>query len=668
MAFDTANIPRPGLALGPYPERDSIEGSRIDHLFAQVTSRFYSQWHYREKQVRRIIESIDKAGRPLIELSDQALLDFVSDLRPQLVKSGWRDELAIKSFAAVREMADRTLGMRHFECQLLGGWVMYQGALAEMPTGEGKTLTATLPAATVAMSGVPVHIITTNEYLAVRDANAMRPLFEKLGLTVGIINEAMDIEARRTAYACDITYCTNKQIAFDYLRDRVARGTNISKMHLNLEYLNDADSGCRHLMLRGLCYAIVDEADSVLIDEARTPLVLSRALNGDDTMSGTYLQAIDLARTLKCNTDFKIDESLCDVSITHHGSAHLAKTASRISPFWQAAVQREELVVLALSALHLYQKDREYVVYDNKVHIVDSNTGRVMADRTWEAGLQQMIECKEHCQPRAQTETLARISYQCFYSHYLKLAGMTGTANEIERELADIYGLNVVRIRPHRPSRRIAMAERVYLRAEDACAAIIASTRAHSASGRPVLIGTRSVLKSEQIAERLAAVGMSAQVLNARQDADEANIIAQAGKAGQITVATNMAGRGTDILLGNGVNIKGGLHVIVTERNDSARIDRQLIGRCARQGDPGSYQCFSSFEDDIPKQYCSKQILSALAVLGFGKSVDIPVWLGSWLLNRAQRQHEHHLKKVRRQVQNHNRKINVVLSFTGAVP
>ncbi len=665
MTSSIHSIPRPGLALGRYPERREPKPKKLDDLLDRTTARVSSRWQFRVSRFERVVSDIDQAGRVLSTLPEDELSSVVTTLRARLVRAGWNDALAIEAFAAVREMATRVLGMRHFESQLLGGWVMYHGQLAEMQTGEGKTLTATLPAATTAMAGVPVHVITTNDYLASRDAQLMGPLYEALGLTVGVVNEGMDFNARRAAYACDITYCTNKQVCFDYLRDRVERGSSSKKLHLNLERLFDDESRSKKLMLRGLCFAIVDEADSILIDEARTPLVLSRALESNESQQVMYQQALSLADELTQGEDFVLRESERQVLFTPSGSAYLSQRAVQMSPQWNSLKSREELVLQALSAQLLFIRDRDYVVLDNKVQIVDGNTGRVMADRTWQCGLHQMVEAKEHCTISGDTETLARISYQRFFHRYLKLSGMTGTACEVERELGSVYGLNVTRIAPHRICRRVAMPEHVFLCAKHAQLAVVASAREHAAQGRPVLIGTRSVLTSEQLAQRLKDEGVDAQVLNAGQDADEASVIAQAGKAGRITVATNMAGRGTDIHLETGVETNGGLHVIITERNDAARVDRQLVGRCARQGDPGSYQCFASLEDDIPRHGYGAPILDFLARFARGTQGQLPGWLGSAVLDIAQRRLERRHERVRRQVEREDERLNTVLSFTG---
>jgi preprotein translocase subunit SecA len=555
--------------------------------------------------------------------------------------------------------------MRHFDCQLLGGWVLFNGQLAEMQTGEGKTLTAALPACTAALAGVPVHIVTSNDYLASRDAELLLPLYKALGLSVGVVREDMDFDARRAACACDITHCSNKQVTFDYLRDRVERGQENSKLQLDFGRPGSDPTSHHRLMLRGLCYAIVDEADSVLIDEARTPLILSRSLERDQATQASFREALDMAACLNPGEDFRIEMSEHEVTLSESGRERLKALAAPLGPLWAAPRRREELIGQALMAQHLFIRDREYVVHDGKVQIVDAHTGRVMADRSWEHGLQQMVETKEACELSAHKQTLARISYQRFFRRYLKLVCMTGTAREVEREMGEVYGLSVVRIPTHRPPRRVARPPRVFAQAEDRDAAVVASARAEQARERAVLIGTRSVLMSEHLGRMFSEAGVEPQILNARQNADEACIIAQAGQAGRITVATNMAGRGTDISLDVGVADNGGLHVIVTERNDAARIDRQLVGRCARQGDAGSCQMFASLEDEIPSVCLPPALCRLLAMFARGAGRELPGWLGKTVLNRTQRSLERRHEGMRRQLEREDERLSDVLAFTG---
>ncbi len=658
-------MPRPGPAYGSYPEQQATRPGRFDALISRTSARLASRWQERQKYGDDIIARIEQAGVSLQKMPDEMLTMSIDGLRLRLARDGWNEDLALEAFAAVREMSGRVLGMRHFGSQLLGGWVMFNGKVAEMQTGEGKTLTATLPASTAAMAGVPVHVITSNDYLAARDAQLMRPLYEALGLSVGVIGEEMDFDERRAAYACDITYCTNKQITFDYLRDRVARGSTTGKLKLELERIYDDPQRSSRLMLRGLCFAIVDEADSVLVDEARTPLILSRTVEGDESTNSDYRLALHLANQLVLDADYKVVASERRATLTNEGRARIEEMAQPLGPFWQSTIRREELIGQALMAKWIFIRDRDYVVRDGKVQIVDRNTGRTMADRSWERGLHQMVEAKEGCELSGHKETLARMSYQRFFRRYLKLSGMTGTGREVESEFSEVYGMSMVRIPTHRPSRRVGWPALVYAKSADKEAAMAASARAQCAQGRAVLIGTRSVLKSEELAASLTVHGLEPQVLNARQDADEARIIESAGASGSMTVATNMAGRGTDIGLSSEVEASGGLHVIVAERNEAGRIDRQLIGRCARQGDPGTYQMFASLDDEIPEQFYSKPLRKLISLLARRGDGRLPTWLGVALLDIAQSSLERRHAGIRRQLEKEDERLGDLLAFSG---
>jgi preprotein translocase subunit SecA len=503
-----------------------------------------------------------------------------------------------QSFAIVREFASRRLGMRHYDVQLYGAWVMLQGRVAEMETGEGKTLTATLAASTAALAGIPVHVVTVNDFLAARDAQWMSPVYHALGLSVGTITEGLDLKQRRAAYSRSITYCTNKQIVFDYLKDRMLLGQENRALHLNLEDLYTKTPRTSKLLLRGLCFAIVDEADSVLIDEARTPLIISNRSNMDD-QEKTFKHAVRIARLLESPRDFSINQRLRQVDLTDLGKAQVARMARSLGGVWSGKRRREELIRQGLSALHLFELDKQYLIRDGKVQIIDEYTGRIMEDRSWERGLHQMVEAKEGCAISGRQETLSRISYQRFFQRYLRLGGMTGTAREVASELWSVYRLNVVTIPTNKPTRRTIIGDSLYRSAEQKWSAVVQRVCELHEQGRPVLIGVRSVVASEVLSRELDKARLVHRVLNARQDQQEAEIIAQAGQPGRITVATNMAGRGTDIRLAPGIADLGGLHVLATERHDAGRIDRQLFGRAGRQGDPGSCEVILSLEDEL---------------------------------------------------------------------
>jgi len=659
---NTATL-RPGIALGPYPQREDLRDSWLDRMAASLSGMVRQRAFGRSPGHEEFLSLVNVEGERLAGLSDEQIKQDIPDLRRRLYSEGLQEALVVRAFALVREIAGRRLGMRPFDVQLLGGRVMLDGKIAEMETGEGKTLTATLPACAAALAGIPVHIVTVNDFLVMRDAAWMAPIYKFLGLSVGTITEGMAPEARRAAYACDITYGTNKQVVFDYLKDRLMRGREAGAMRLQLAGLHAEHARTSRLLLRGLCFVIVDEADSVLVDEARTPLIISNV--GDSSQEEQlYTEAIAIARQLATGTDFSIRPREHDVELSDRGRRRATELAEPHGGVWVGPRRREELIRRALSALYLFQRDKQYLVRDGKVQIVDEYTGRVMADRSWERGLHQMIEAKEGCKITGQQETLARISYQRFFRRYLRLAGMTGTAREVARELWAVYHLPVVSIPTNRPVQRRRLPDQAYVTAEEKWAAIVAALGRLQAQGRPVLVGTRSVSASEHLSELLKAAGLDHQVLNARQDQEEAEVVARAGERGRITVATNMAGRGTDIRLAPGVAELGGLHVLATERHDAGRIDRQLFGRCGRQGDPGSFQVFVSLEDEIVGEYFKGYALR-LGKLLQDKGKALPHWLGALLVNLAQRGAESMHSRARRELLRTDEQLSDLLAFTG---
>ena len=517
-------------------------------------------------------------------------------MRRRLFKEGPDGRIAAHAFALISEQARRTLGMEPYRVQLMAGYAMLRGRLAEMQTGEGKTLTAVLPTCTAALSGIPVHVISVNDYLVERDAEQMRPLYEALGLTLGVALDADDDpDGRRAAYAADITYVTNKQVAFDYLRDRMARRGGRSRFAVDWMARGGGENP---LVMRGLCFALIDEADSVLIDEAGTPLILSQSGEAGD-LARISAEALDVAEPLEEGIDYTLDRGKRRIELLAAGQQRIDARTAELGGVWRARRRREELVVQALQARLLYLRDEHYLVRDGAIVIIDRNTGRVMPDRSWEMGLHQMIETKEGVELSGQRETLARISYQKFWGRYLRLCGMTGTAEEVRSELRDFYELETLVIPTRRPVQRRCDDVVLFATRAEKLVAAVEHTRSMRAAGRPVLIGVNSVAESLEMAAALDAAGIEHEVLNARNDHLEAEIIARAGQAGRVTVATNMAGRGTDIKLGDGVAEAGGLHVVSTVRAESGRVDRQLYGRCGRQGDPGSYVCFDSLDDPI---------------------------------------------------------------------
>ncbi len=661
--MSSTSILRPGIALGPYPQREDLRDSWLDRASASLIGLLRQRLYGRSPGRGDFLSLVTSEGQQLADLTDQQIKDCIPDLRRRLYSEGLDETLVAKTFAIVREISGRRLGMRPFDVQLLGGRVMLEGKVAEMETGEGKTLTATLPACAAALAGIPVHIVTVNDFLVMRDAAWMKPIYRFLGLSVGTITEGMSPDARRAAYACDITYGTNKQLVFDYLKDRLTLGRDARPMHFQIEGLHAEHARKSRLLLRGLCFVIVDEADSVLVDEARTPLIISNV--GDSSQEEqVYTEAIAIARQLEIGPDFSIRPREHDVELSGRGRRRTTELAEPYGGVWVGPRRREELIRRALAALYLYQRDKQYLVRAGKVQIVDEYTGRVMADRSWERGLHQMIEAKEGCAITGQQETLARISYQRFFRRYLRVAGMTGTAREVARELWAVYRLPVVTIPTNRPVQRRHLPDQVYVTAEEKWAAIVDAVRGLHAEGRPLLVGTNSVSASEHLSELLSAEGLRHQVLNARQDQEEAEVIAKAGESGRITVATNMAGRGTDIRLAPDVAELGGLHVLATERHDARRIDRQLFGRCGRQGDPGSFQVIVSLEDEIFHGHFKKRALW-LRRLFPQKGKALPEWLGGMLVGIAQRAAERHHAGIRRDLLRVDEQLSDMLAFTG---
>jgi preprotein translocase subunit SecA len=588
---------RPVRAVAPYLELAEPVSNAVDRWLERRLGTLLSHLPLARLRLSLQAGRILRQEDAVAALTDEALRAEAGQLRARLLAHP-SDRVALeRAFALVREVSRRTLGKVHYKVQVMGALALYQGCMVEMATGEGKTLTA-VPAAVVAgLSGLPVHVVTVNDYLAARDADELRPVFAFFGLTVGIIDSDMDGSARAAAYRCDITYISNKNLAFDYLRDRVAlrQRRGLGRRRATALVSGRADDG---LMLRGLAFAIVDEADSVFIDEARTPLILS-STSQDAEANALYATALSLARNLVQRRDFTVDAMNRAISLTAAGRARLAQAAGRLTGLWQVRRAREELVRQALSALILFESGRDYVVIDGKVQIVDEFTGRIMPDRSWQGGLHQLIEAKEGVEVTGAKETLARITYQRFFRRYGRLAGMTGTGMELAGEFRDTFGLRTLRIPTHRPGIRRHQATCFAPDETRKWALVAERVAARHARGQPVLIGTRSVEASERAAAAILARGLSPVVLNARQDSEEAEIIARAGDRGAITVATNIAGRGTDIKLGAGVADLGGLHVILTEFHESSRIDRQLYGRAGRQGDPGSTEAIVALSDEL---------------------------------------------------------------------
>ncbi len=642
----TQPLPVPGLLLGAYPERRVPVPGQWQTLAGQMRGALALPQRLGGARMRAFIEQVGAHDAGLEALDDAALREQVQVLRAQMAHKGLTDTLTARAFALIRVVAQRELGLRAFDTQLTAARVMLDNRLAEMATGEGKTLAAAVCAATAALAGIPVHVVTANDYLVSRDAETLRPLYAALGLSVGYVVAAHDPPARMAAYLCDITYCSAKELVFDYLRDRVTRGPAPHALQVAAAGLAPGASSAAAPLLRGLCMAIVDEADSILIDEARVPLILSRsAANSGE--NDYHTQALALARTLREGEDFDCDAKSRSAVLRAAGIARLDALSADLSAIWLNRTHRIEIVTSALSALHLYRRDRDYLVHNGKVVIVDEATGRLAPGRVWSRGLHQLIELKEGCKPTGEQVTAAQITYQRFFARYLRLAGMSGTLMEARGELASVYGLDVVKVPLRRASRRVLLPTLLLRDRDLVWQQVAAQARVACAAGRAVLIGTDSVLDSEALSAVLEGAGIVHQVLNARHDLREALIVGNAGRAGSVTVATNMAGRGTDIELESAVAECGGLHVISCQHNNARRIDRQLIGRCARQGDPGSAQTLLALDKPLIRRLVPGWLAARLGDAAMSR----PRWLVMLIVRLPQVLEERRQRHQRRQLQ-----------------
>ncbi|MBI3861436.1 MAG: preprotein translocase subunit SecA [Planctomycetia bacterium] len=579
---------------------------------------------------RRLVPRIGAMEGALAAESDAQLTERALALRYRAQCREPLEKLVVETYALVREAARRTIGLRHYDVQILGGLALFNGGIAEMQTGEGKTLVATLPLALRALGRKGALLATANDYLAARDAEWMGPVYRQLGLTVGVVTAGVPRDKRREAYACDITYGTAREFGFDFLRDRLAQRESGESPLAWLGGWTPAESdagggdaeqslvGSRHstanTVQRPPHFILVDEADSLLIDEARTPLILSGGApeTAPVTAAGCRWGAL-IADQFVEREHFEFNEERLRLALTAAGRDKLRSIPAPRELDGLKMFALYEFVERAILVTHKFHRDRQYVVRDGEVVIVDEFTGRISEGRRWQAGIHQAIEAREGVKITHETQAMARITVQDFFLRFPHLAGMTGTALPAARELKQLYRLRVVPIPTHRPSRRERLPDRVFESADDKWGAVVAEAAALQARGRPLLIGTRSIELSEHLSRLLTRAGVEHAVLNARDPAGEAEIVAHAGTIGKVTVATNMAGRGTDIELGDGVAELGGLCVIGTEMHDSARIDRQLAGRCGRQGDPGSFQQFLSLEDDLLRTAFGEESAVALA-------------------------------------------------------
>ena len=588
------------------------------------------------RRLRPIVARINALEPQMQELADEDFAQRMAEYRQQ-VQAGERtlDDLLPEVFALVREASRRVMGMRHYDVQLVGGIVLHRGKIAEMKTGEGKTLVATLPVALNALSGKGVHVVTVNDYLATRDAQWMGKLYNFLGLSVGVIVNGLDDQARKEAYGADITYGTNNEFGFDYLRD-------------NMKFY------ATQLVQRGHNFAIVDEVDSILIDEARTPLIISGA---SDESVGMYRAMDQIVRQLGPE-DYTVDEKARTAMLSEEGVAHCEALLHVDNLFDPANITQQHCILQALKAHHVFKRDVDYIVQNDKVVIVDEFTGRLMDGRRYSDGLHQALEAKENVTIAAENQTLASITFQNYFRMYDKLAGMTGTADTEAVEFHQIYNLEVVSIPPNKPMQRKDYPDLIYRTRKEKYDAIIEAIRELYEKGQPVLVGTISIETSEMLSQRLKKLNIPHSVLNAKQHAREAEIVAQAGQKGHVTIATNMAGRGTDIVLGEGVLELGGLHILGTERHESRRIDNQLRGRSGRQGDPGSSRFYLSLEDDLMRLFGSDRISGLMEKLGLKDGEAIENTMVTRAVESAQKRVEAHHFEIRKTLLDYDNVMN----------
>ncbi len=591
-------------------------------------------------------------------LSDADLLEAARALGPALLRNGLTGRAAAQAFALAREATFRELGYRHHKVQILGARRILTGHLTEMATGEGKTATTVLAAATAALAGVPTHVITVNDYLCQRDFETLSPIYARLGLSAALIDPEADMAQKARDYSAAITHVSNKTLVFDYLRSRLNRGDLASPSRAAAARLSGGKAEPTAPPL--LAFAIVDEADSVLIDEAQTPLII--AAPHQRTRIEDCHVALSIARTLQPARHYHLRADSRRIDLTDQGRGAIAHAATGNGGLWEIPRARAELVSQALSALHLHHRDQHYIVADDAVQIVDEFTGRVLADRQWQSGLHQMVEVKEGLEISPERQTLAQLTFQEFFRRYLWFGGMSGTLGEVSREMARVYDRPIATIPTHRPVIRKDLPPRLFRTEAHKLKAVAERAARLAASGRPVLIGTRSVEVSERVSAVLGATPH--QVLNARQDADEARIIADAGRAGQITIATNMAGRGTDIKLSEAARRNGGLHVVLTEFHESRRIDRQLMGRAGRQGDPGSTQAMVAITDPILRRFAPGACRLATGV-SRSWPAPLPAALATYLRRRAQAGAERLAARNRDATLRRSRKLNAMMAFTG---
>ncbi len=657
-------LPTPGPLWGDYPERrapgfrwhSGIEARLLDG-FDSLCARVAAHTRFGDHQWLRDVHAAQSALAAVDEAS------AVTQVRALVLQQGLSREAITQGLALAAHLSCEHLNRQPFDTQLVAARAILECRAAEMATGEGKTLAVGLAAAVAAFAGMPVHVVTANDYLVQRDAEDMRFLYSAFGLSVMHITQATGRDARARAYHCDIVYVTAKEVVFDYLRDGLAQ----REAHAAVAG-NSHDAVRRRepqRLLRGLCMAIIDEADAILIDEARIPLILSRSVVGP--FSQRHAQtALSFARTLRLGVDFVIDAARRTVELTPAGCLLADRAADQLahacaSGVWRNRLHREHTICTALAALHCYQRDLQYLRRDGAIQIIDENTGRVAAGRVWSSGLHQLVETKEGCATSPETETVAQLTYQRFFRRYVRLGGLSGTLREVRGELLTTYGLRTRSVALRKPSQRRALATKIYADRRALWAAVIARVIEVHATGRPVLVATESVAEARHLAHLLTQRHLPHTELHASNDAEEALCVARAGQRGVITVTTNISGRGTDIVIGAAVAALGGLHIISCQLNGARRIDRQLAGRAGRQGDPGSVETLLSVEHPllraaIPTWLCKSSLAFASR---------LPNRVLRWVLSLPQRAEEMRHAAQRRRLIEEDEKLESKLAFAG---
>ena len=633
-----------------------------------LVNRFIGQYKRRASRLadlRREVEIVVSMEREWMELKDAELQHRFLEIREKFRRGGkLADELVLPALAGLREAAHRQLGLRPFPVQLMGALALHRGYLAEMATGEGKTLTAGLAGVLAGWSKRPCHIVTVNDYLVQRDAEWLEAFYHFCGVRVGYVIAWHSQPERVKGYGCDVTYVTSKELLADFLRDRLQLGRLQDPTRRLIRFMLQPQLESQNgLVLRGLHTAIVDEADSVLIDEAVTPLIISSS-HKNESLREAAQRAQEMIEVLEPETDYHANPRYKEIELTKEGSQKLIEQAAHLPGLWRGKDRRLELVVQALIAREFFQRDQQYIVDGDKVVIVDEFTGRPMPQRTWREGMHQAIEAKEGLAISDPAETIARLSFQRFFRCFHRLSGMSGTAREAAQEVWQIYGLPVIAIPPNRPCIRQQWTDQFFLTEDAKWEAIAAEVERVHRTGRPLLVGTRSVQTSERLWRLLVNRNLEVRVLNAARLSEEAETIALAGERGRITIATNMAGRGTDIRLGHGVAALGGLHVIATEWHESSRVDRQLFGRSGRQGDSGSAQAFGSTEDELLRRYSGK-ILRRSAEEAMRRGLPVKEKIARAAFCRAQAKAQKVALKQRQNVLRSDLWLEQALSFAG---